>query len=444
MDVDQLTNLRATLVADLAAFMRFFDIGGVDHEHGGCCCGLSAKGTRLTGLKFVWFNGRAIWTYSRVHNSGLLTSEQPAPRGNAPMQAYLLDVAKRARDFALNRGRDFAGEFVVEMTLDGKPLAPAQPRYVPTSGYGSAFVAEGLVELFRATGDTDELDLALHLLRKFVMLMDDPTREGDAGPWPLCYPGMRTLGHHMIALNLSRQLHAAITEAAESGVLSSTSLLTAPEHCVASKVGTHAILTELTLLLDRLLEAIFGSFLHPGFGLLSECLAHDYSRPDDANEVSGAQDTYVRRHTNARSHKRGGAPSPTHRSLRSAALRRAALSLRTYAIWGTPLRPSGWSWLRLRGAVTRRSIPVPAHSSARTLTRLGTMNAAVSTAAPTFAAALALAFSSMPTARSSGRMMSAASGASTAASSPFYALFSVCTLRSVHSHSLSPCAVGAR
>ena len=403
MEREQLRNLRATLVADLAAFIRFFDIGGIDHEHGGCCCGLSAKGVRMTGLKFVWFNGRVVWTYSRVHNSGLLSSEQPAPRGDAPMQAYLLSVAKCARDFALNCGRDSAGEFVVEMAIDGTPLAPAEPHYVPTSGYGSAFVAEGLVELFRATGDTDDLNLALQLLRKFVQLMDDPTREGDAGPWPACYPGMRTLGHHMIALNLSRQLHAAITEACESGALSSsTSLLTAPQHPIASKAGTATILTELTLLLDRLLEAILSpkSFLHPDFGLLSECLAHDYSRPDDANEV-GAHKTHRRTGANAREGDRRRAVI----SSLPAALRRSTLPVRTSVTWATLSRPSGWSWRRLRGAMTKYSIPVPARSSAPTSTRLGTTSAVVSTVAPTCAVTQALAFWTTPTARSSGRMM---------------------------------------
>lgn len=168
-----LHGLRASLQNDLEAFVRFFDRGGVDHEHGGCCCGLSATGERLTGLKFVWFNGRSIWVYSRLHNLGVLSGrDAPNSAGDpgATMQSYLIDVAQRARDFALSHGRDASGNFIVEMDERGTAIKPAEPNYIPSSGYGSAFVAEGLIELFRATANTSDVDLAIELLRKFVRL----------------------------------------------------------------------------------------------------------------------------------------------------------------------------------------------------------------------------------------------------------------------------------
>ena len=40
---------------------------------------------------------------------------------------------------------------------------------------------------------------------------------------------------------------------------------------------------ELSALLDRMIGAILGSFLHPEHQLLNEILLHDYSRPDDAD-----------------------------------------------------------------------------------------------------------------------------------------------------------------
>jgi hypothetical protein len=33
-----------------------------------------------------------------------------------------------------------------------------------------------------------------------------------------------------------------------------------------------------------MVERMLGSFVHPSFGMLCECLDHAYARPDDANE----------------------------------------------------------------------------------------------------------------------------------------------------------------
>ena len=62
MDDHELRQLRIECVNELKSFVSFFNIGGVDHTHGGFCCGLSHAGKRLTDQKFVWFNGRGVWT----------------------------------------------------------------------------------------------------------------------------------------------------------------------------------------------------------------------------------------------------------------------------------------------------------------------------------------------------------------------------------------------
>jgi mannose/cellobiose epimerase-like protein (N-acyl-D-glucosamine 2-epimerase family) len=98
MDDHELRQLRIECVNELKSFVSFFNIGGVDHTHGGFCCGLSHAGKRLTDQKFVWFNGRGIWTYARLHRSGLLAHEPAPPHDDAHsdgMQGYLLQVAER-------------------------------------------------------------------------------------------------------------------------------------------------------------------------------------------------------------------------------------------------------------------------------------------------------------------------------------------------------------
>lgn len=56
-----LFGIREQLKSDLGDWVDFFDKGGVDHDHGGFCCGLAHDGRRLTDRKFIWFNGRGVW-----------------------------------------------------------------------------------------------------------------------------------------------------------------------------------------------------------------------------------------------------------------------------------------------------------------------------------------------------------------------------------------------
>ena len=122
----ELRALRAQFVDELHAFIDFFDIGGVDHKHGGFLCGLAHDGRRLSSLKFIWFNGRGVTTYARAHVMGYLDDLPPPPGnhgGHATMRDYLLDVALRGLKFALERGQDkCTGGWVVEMSEDGRAI----------------------------------------------------------------------------------------------------------------------------------------------------------------------------------------------------------------------------------------------------------------------------------------------------------------------------------
>jgi hypothetical protein len=220
----------------------------------------------------------------------------PPPRATAAttaddaMQSYLLEVAERGAKFALEQGRDGAGEWVVEMDGKGAPLGAADPGYIPTTGYGTAFIAEGLQELYRATRRPEPLLTSLTLLSGFVRMMDEPNRRGDAvgAAVAASYPGLRTLGHHMICLNLARQLHAGLDETIADRslppALATGDALANAAGVAAGGGGAAPVLAWLRGVLDRMVQAILGKFLHPELGLLSECLDHEYNRPDDGNE----------------------------------------------------------------------------------------------------------------------------------------------------------------
>ena len=316
MDASELLALRSALKTELAAFFNFFDSGGVDHVNGGFCCGLAHDGRRLSGLKFIWFNGRGVWTYAKAYNTrtGLLAArdweppERLAGGRDTNMSIYLHRVAIQGLDFALKHGRvEGATDWVVEMSATGEIITPAEPNYIPTTGYGMAFVAEGCIEAFFALLDNPHLHSELNsplvlgngltLLRRFVRMMDDPDRPGDKGVWPVCTKGMRCLGHYMICMNLTRQVYNAVVEAKVRGIDFKKVLqgMAEVDDAVATEppskkqaVGTDddpysPILAELTALLDRMIDCILGPFLHPEYNLLSETLSHDFSRPDDGN-----------------------------------------------------------------------------------------------------------------------------------------------------------------
>lgn len=115
---DECARLSARHQQDLHDFIRFFDGsahaagGGVDHANGGFCCGLAHTGQRLTDRKFIWFNGRGVWTYATTARTGLLNGVSPPPGAPSPddsMHGYLVDVALKGARFALAHGQDASG-----------------------------------------------------------------------------------------------------------------------------------------------------------------------------------------------------------------------------------------------------------------------------------------------------------------------------------------------
>ena len=194
-----LTQLEARYVADLREEVDFWLEHGVDHEHGGFICGLKHDGTRLTTNKFVWFQGRGLWVFSYLYQK----SDQLG-LGSDDDKLRWLDVARKTCAFVQNHGRDEQGQWTVEMTQTGGIVQPAEPNSISTSGYGSMFAAEGLLEYTFAeqaasagrqpSANASPLTEALKILKVFVEKMDDDSRDGGEGYLPSPYPGVRTAG----------------------------------------------------------------------------------------------------------------------------------------------------------------------------------------------------------------------------------------------------------
>ena len=216
-------------------YLPFCEKFVVDHEMGGFMCTMDHDGSLSTTGKNMWYQGRGLWVYSFLYNH--FGGDQ------------YLDTARKTRDFIIQNGRDGEGGWYTALNREGIPEGTVDDR-----GYTGLFVVEGLQEYYRATGDQESLDIAIQTLWDMLRGLDSPEREIDEGYIPHCYPGMRTLGSHMVLILILTQL---LTQHSDP---------------------------DLEKLAERVREGITDSFWNPEYHLTNEALANDYTRPDDANE----------------------------------------------------------------------------------------------------------------------------------------------------------------
>jgi N-acylglucosamine 2-epimerase len=233
-----LEKLRAQYHYDLFEdFLPFMDRYVIDHEYGGFLCGTDRDGARVNTWKATWYEGRGIWVYSFLYNHF----------GRDP---HHLEVARKSAGFIL-RARPAGADTLWPVTLTRE----GQPRNPPaTAIYGDLFVAEGLAEFARATGDRRYWDIAKELVLKCDRIYDRPDYEPDivasySGPPPMPFPGARIQGVSMVLLRVTGQML------------------------------DHRADPELQSLLDRSIDAVLNRHHNPAFDLNNELLSHDYSRP---------------------------------------------------------------------------------------------------------------------------------------------------------------------
>src|SRR5678816_4128851 len=115
----------------------------IDHEHGGFMCNTDYTGERANDNKTSWYEGRGIWVYAYLYN-------------NLAREEKYLDVARRSVEFVLRLKPDKEDElWPREMTREGKSTSSANGEI-----YGDLFIAEGLAEYSKATGQKSHWDTA--------------------------------------------------------------------------------------------------------------------------------------------------------------------------------------------------------------------------------------------------------------------------------------------
>jgi N-acylglucosamine 2-epimerase len=137
----------------------------LDHEYGGYFTALERDGAVYDTKKYMWLQGRQVWTFSRMYNE-------------VDKRQEYLDAAKLGVDFIRSHGKDPKGRVYFSLTRDGKPY------FYQRKVYGAVFYMLGLLEYSKATGDKSCFNESVDTFWKIVdwiknpALLDRPILEG--------------------------------------------------------------------------------------------------------------------------------------------------------------------------------------------------------------------------------------------------------------------------
>lgn len=214
-------------------FLPAMESFSIDHEYGGFMCDVDIEAKKLINTtKRTWYQGRGIWVYSFLYN-------------NFKQDPHYIEVGKKAIDFILKLKPKTDQFWDTTYSREGNSVSG------PGDIYGNLFVAEGLAEYSKATGDKQYLKLAKEIIFYCLGRYDRPDYIYDISyaPGRPKMEGPRVLGHWMIFLSLSTQI-----------------LSQGPD-------------PDFEKLADRCMEAILKYHMNPEFNILNEVISHDLSLP---------------------------------------------------------------------------------------------------------------------------------------------------------------------
>jgi len=154
MDFDELLSFYEDHLRDQV--MPFWTTHCIDWEHGGINNCVADDGTVQSTDKFMWSQGRALWTFSALYN-------------HFDQDPEWLKIADNIADFVMSHGRDADGAWAFCLRQDGSVAEP------PKSIYVDAFIMYGLTEYARATGNQQAIDVAEQTYQRTSPLLEDHT-----------------------------------------------------------------------------------------------------------------------------------------------------------------------------------------------------------------------------------------------------------------------------
>jgi N-acylglucosamine 2-epimerase len=213
-------------------YLPFWENGGYDSKNGGFMCELYDDGTIQDDEKFIWYQGRSIWIYAHLYN-------QFGHDGRH------LEIADKTREFLVEHMYVGNGIWSESVDRNGKIIASSGQG----SGqdiFGAMFSAVGLVELFRAKGREEDLDIARETILTAMKRYEDPGYDSVHVPG-VDKTGLRSQGHSFMAVWSLTQLLSFIDD------------------------------PELEAYQQEHVNHIVHDFWHADYGIVNEYLYHDYT-----------------------------------------------------------------------------------------------------------------------------------------------------------------------
>ncbi len=150
---------------------------GVDPEHGALLNCLDDSGKVLSRDRYLWSQGRGLWTFSALYN-------------RIDQKPEWLDVAHGIASYLKSNGRDAEGRWMYRLSEGGEVLDRDISIYV------DGFILNGLSEYILATRDAEARVIALETYENVDNRIRTPGSYGIA-PYELA-KGVKTLGIPMI------------------------------------------------------------------------------------------------------------------------------------------------------------------------------------------------------------------------------------------------------
>lgn len=143
----------------LGSVMPFWMKHSLDRQHGGYFTCLDRDGSVYDTRKYIWLNGRQVWTLSRLYNSVEKRSEW-------------LDAARLGAEFLRRHAFDQQRRCWFSLTREGAPA------FFQRKPYSGVFVMLGFHEYWRATGEEWYRDRAFSLYQDVQKWIADPALLG--------------------------------------------------------------------------------------------------------------------------------------------------------------------------------------------------------------------------------------------------------------------------
>jgi N-acylglucosamine 2-epimerase len=209
-------------------FLDFFNTHIVDHEIGGFMCSANHDGSLRSTEKRTWYLGRGSWCYSYLYNK-------------IDKDDRHLDTASKAIDLIMKHRPSGDDYWPGTLTKEGEVSNP-------NGGLsGDCYIAEGLAEYSKATGERKYFELAKETMDKCWRLYMRPDFNDSTCP----FPGAKNLWYWMLFMWFGTNM-----------------LDVEPDPALEARTAA-------------CVDAIMNHHQNPAFDLMNNHINHDLSRAED-------------------------------------------------------------------------------------------------------------------------------------------------------------------